>query len=73
MKRYGDQFVARMIAAVGHGVAMADAPAELTARARYVAPSILQEGAAAIIEALVTARPGSAVANARRFAVDGVG
>jgi hypothetical protein len=56
-----------MVAAVGHGVAMANAPAELQARARYLAPSVLEEGAAAIIEALVLARAGAASAHARSF------
>jgi len=45
-----------MVAAVGHGVAMANAPDALRARARYIAPSVLQEGAADVIEALVLAR-----------------
>jgi hypothetical protein len=45
-----------MIAAVGHGVAMAGAPAEVIAAARYVAPPIEEEGAAQMIERLVLAR-----------------
>jgi len=56
-----------MIAAVGHGVAMANAPDELTARARYIAPPVVEEGAATIIEALVLAGAGAAPGNARRF------
>lgn len=51
-----------MVAAVGHGVAMRNAPAELRERARYVAPPVLEEGAATIIEALVLAGSTSAVA-----------
>jgi len=53
-----------MIAAVGHGVAMNNAAAELKGRARYVAPSVLEEGAATIIEALVLAG-GARAAQAR--------
>jgi Cof subfamily protein (haloacid dehalogenase superfamily) len=58
-----------MVAAVGHGVAMRNAPGELLDRARYVAPSVLQEGAAQIIEALVLAGDGRAAeAHAGAFA-----
>lgn len=58
-----------MVAAVGHGVAMSNAPAELRDRARYVAPSVHEEGAAAIIEALVLAgKAWAAGARARDFA-----
>lgn len=57
-----------MVAAVGHGVAMANAPAELKALARYVAPSVFEEGAATIIEAMVLARSAAAArSSARRF------
>jgi Cof subfamily protein (haloacid dehalogenase superfamily) len=56
-----------MVAAVGHGVAMANAPAELWSRARYVAPSVIEEGAATIIEALVLNRAGPAARSAPRF------
>lgn len=42
-----------MIAAVGHGVAMAAAPEEVRATARHVAPPVEEEGAAAMIERLV--------------------
>ena len=45
-----------MIAAVGHGVAMPTAPAEVLAVARYVAPPVEEEGAAEMIERLVLRR-----------------
>ena len=55
----GDQFNdLDMIAMAGHGVAMANAPAEVRAVARHIAPSIQEEGAATIIEELVLGRPG---------------
>ena len=56
-----------MVAAVGHGVAMANAPRELRALARYVAPPVVEEGLATIIEALVLARAGKAARTAARF------
>lgn len=50
----GDQFGdLEMIAEAGHGVAMAGAPAPVLAAARYVAPSLREEGAAQMIEELV--------------------
>ena len=50
----GDQFGdLEMIEAVGHGVAMADAPEPVRAAARYVAPCLADEGAAQMIEELV--------------------
>ena len=50
----GDQFNdLEMIAAAGHGVAMATAPAGVQAVARYIAPPVTDEGAAQVIEALV--------------------
>ena len=53
----GDQFNdLEMIALAGHGVAMADAPDEVRAVARHIAPSIEEEGAATIIEELVLGR-----------------
>lgn len=55
--QYGD---IEMIAAVGHGVAMAGAPDPVLAAARYVAPSLEEEGAAAMIERLVLHRAQSA-------------
>jgi len=54
----GDQYNdLEMIAAVGHGVAMPTAPAVVQAVARYIAPSVEEEGAAQMIERLVLARP----------------
>ncbi len=47
-----------MIAAVGHGVAMPTAPADVLAVARHVAPPIEEEGAAQMIERLVLGRGG---------------
>ena len=47
-----------MIATVGHGVAMAGAPAEVRAVARWVAPPVEEEGAAIAIERLVLGRGG---------------
>ena len=46
-----------MIAAVGHGVAMPSAPAEVQAVARYIAPPVTEEGAARMIERLVLGSP----------------
>jgi 3-deoxy-D-manno-octulosonate 8-phosphate phosphatase KdsC-like HAD superfamily phosphatase len=60
-----------MVAAVGHGAAMANAPDELRSHARYVAPSVHDEGAAAIIEALVLGPAGRASRSAREFLMDG--
>jgi hydroxymethylpyrimidine pyrophosphatase-like HAD family hydrolase len=57
-----------MLAAVGHGVAMAGAPADVIAAARYVAPPVAEEGAAQILEALVLA-DGDAPRNAARFRI----
>lgn len=56
-----------MLRAVGHGVAMAGAPAEVLAAARYLAPPVGEEGAAQILEALVLPGPTAAKRNARRF------
>jgi Cof subfamily protein (haloacid dehalogenase superfamily) len=42
-----------MIAAAGHGVAMGNAPDEVRSVARYVAPHVDEQGAAAMIEVLV--------------------
>jgi Cof subfamily protein (haloacid dehalogenase superfamily) len=57
-----------MLQAVGHGVAMPSAPAAVRAVARYVAPPVGDEGAAALIEALVLADPPRAAENADRLA-----
>lgn len=59
-----------MLAAVGHGVAMAGAPADVIAAARYVAPPVADEGAAQILEALVLAGA-DAPRNAERFRIAG--
>ncbi len=56
-----------MLRAVGHGVAMAGAPGEVKAAARYLAPPVSEEGAAEILEALVIPGPAAAERNARRF------
>jgi Cof subfamily protein (haloacid dehalogenase superfamily) len=64
----GDQWNdLEMIAEVGHGAAMPTAPAEVQAVARYIAPSVLDEGPARLIEALVLAAPAAAMATARRL------
>src|SRR4051794_8519197 len=63
----GDQWNdVEMLAEVGHGTAMPTAPAEVRAVARYVAPSVSDEGVARIIEALVLAAPAEARAAAAR-------
>jgi hydroxymethylpyrimidine pyrophosphatase-like HAD family hydrolase len=51
--QYGDL---EMIEAVGHGVAMFAAPEPVRAVARYIAPSLEEEGAAQMIEELVLHR-----------------
>lgn len=56
-----------MLRAVGHGVAMAGAPPEVKAAARYLAPPVGDQGAAQILEALVIPGPVAAERNARRF------
>ena len=58
----GDQFNdLEMIAGVGHGAAMPHAPEPVRAAARYLAPSLVDEGAAQLIEQLVVARTRDAV------------
>jgi len=49
-----------MIAAVGHGAAMPDAPLPVRAAARYVAAPLGEAGAAQLIEQLVLAAPADA-------------
>ena len=67
----GDQWNdLEMLAEVGHGVAMPQAPAEVRAVARYVAPPLEDEGAAQIIEQLVLARPSAVLAASRRLAAE---
>ncbi len=57
-----------MISDAGHGVAMPAAPAEVRLAARYIAPPVTEDGAAAVIEALVLAPPADAERNAARLA-----
>jgi Cof subfamily protein (haloacid dehalogenase superfamily) len=65
----GDHFNdLEMLAEVGHGAAMPSAPAPVRAAARYVAPSLADEGAAQMIEELVLASPAVAARNAARLA-----
>jgi Cof subfamily protein (haloacid dehalogenase superfamily) len=65
----GDQFNdLEMIAAVGHGAAMPDAPLPVRAAARYVAAPIGEAGAAQLIEQLVLAAPADAARAAARLA-----
>ena len=56
-----------MIADAGHGAAMATAPAEVRVAGRYIAGSVEQDGAAALIEALVLVPPAEAARNAARL------
>ena len=65
----GDQFNdLEMLAEVGHGAAMPSAPAPVRAAARYLAPSLAEEGAAQLIERLVLASPEEAARTAVRLA-----
>ena len=67
----GDQWNdLEMLAEVGHGAAMPTAPAEVQAIARYVAPSVGEEGVATMIEQLVLAAPADAAAASRRLAAE---
>ena len=53
----GDQYNdLEMLAVAGHGVAMADSPAEVRAAARHVTASVADEGLAVAMEALVLGR-----------------
>src|SRR4029079_13523879 len=64
----GDQWNdVEMLAEVGHGAAMPTAPAEVRAVARYVAPSVSDEGVARMIEALVLVPPAKARAASARL------
>jgi Cof subfamily protein (haloacid dehalogenase superfamily) len=54
-----------MIAVAGHGVAMENAPAEVRAVARYVAPHVDSQGAARMIEDLVLDRQATVAARGR--------
>ncbi len=65
----GDQWNdLEMLAEVGHGTAMPSAPSGVRAVARYVAPPLADEGAAAMIEQLVLADPAAVLAASRRLA-----
>jgi Cof subfamily protein (haloacid dehalogenase superfamily) len=59
-----------MISDAGHGAAMASAPPAVRLAARYVAGPVDEDGAAALIEALVLAPPEEAARNAARLAAD---
>ncbi|TAK01113.1 MAG: hypothetical protein EPO36_06475 [Chloroflexota bacterium] len=56
-----------MIAAVGHGTAMPQGPAEVIGAARYVAPPLVEEGAGDMIARLALATVPEARAAARLF------
>ena len=65
----GDQWNdLEMLSEVGHGAAMPTAPLAVRSVARYVAPPVGEEGAAAIIEALVLADPAVARRTSERLA-----
>ncbi len=65
----GDQFNdLEMLAEVGHGAAMPSAPLPVRLAARYVAPSLADEGAAQLIEQLVLADADEARGAAKRLA-----
>jgi Cof subfamily protein (haloacid dehalogenase superfamily) len=67
----GDQWNdLEMLAEVGHGAAMPTAPLAVRAVARYVAPSLADEGVARMIEALVLASPDDARAASSRLAAE---
>jgi Cof subfamily protein (haloacid dehalogenase superfamily) len=67
----GDQFNdLEMLAGVGHGAAMPTAPSPVLAAARYVAPSVEDDGAAQLIEQLALAAPEIAARNADRLAAE---
>jgi hypothetical protein len=59
-----------MIMDAGHGAAMATAPAEVRIASRYIAAPVEQDGAAALIEAIVLAPPEEAARNAARLAAE---
>jgi Cof subfamily protein (haloacid dehalogenase superfamily) len=69
----GDQWNdIEMLAEVGHGAAMPTAPRAVLAAARYIAPSVAEEGVARMIEALVLASPADAQAASDRLAAQAV-
>jgi hydroxymethylpyrimidine pyrophosphatase-like HAD family hydrolase len=57
-----------MISDAGHGAAMATAPAEVQVAGRYIAAPVEEDGAAALIEALVLAAEPDARRNSARLA-----
>ncbi len=59
-----------MLAAAGHGIAMPSAPRAVRAVARYIAPSLFEEGAAQMIERLALASPREAAAAAVTLAAE---
>ena len=61
-----------MLGEVGHGAAMPTAPVEVRAIARYIAPSVREEGVATLIERLVLAPPADAEAASRRLAAEAI-
>ena len=56
-----------MLAAVGHGAAMATAPDEVIEAARYIAPPVEDQGAAQLIERLALAGPRQVAVAAREL------
>ena len=68
--QYGDL---EMLAEVGHGVAMPSSPAPVLAVARYVAPTLQDEGAAQMIEQLILHRRGRGAEGAGEGAGDRTG
>ena len=62
-----------MISDAGHGTAMGTAPAEVRLAARYVAPTVDLDGAAALIEQLILAPPDVAAANMTRLIAEADG
>ena len=64
----GDQWNdVEMLAEVGHGAAMPTAPDGVSAVARYIAPSVADEGPAQLIEQLVLASAADTMAASRRL------
>ncbi len=67
----GDQWNdLEMLSEVGHGTAMPTAPRTVRAAARYIAPSVADEGVARMIEWLVLGSPADARAAADRLAAE---
>jgi Cof subfamily protein (haloacid dehalogenase superfamily) len=67
----GDQWNdLEMLAEAGHGASMPTAPRAVLAAARYIAPSVADEGVARMIEALVLASPADARAASDRMAAE---